>query len=140
MARLQTTLDLMGVESRASEALVGAGQAAYQWPGSALSASTRALWFNLGLGAIVFARWLLVWTPQEPTAGVRLVSCASGPRDLRVMAEQTGSDRSTPLTAAVDVTASLRALQDGGEMAFIGHQLCGRPTVFSSTLELVWEV
>lgn len=138
--RVQTSVDLFGPEPRADHALRGWNTSDYGWPGSALTASTRTFWWNVGIGPLVAARWLVAWNPQgDPRASIRLVSFAETHSLTVLSVISTDGLASLPRGEADWVTEGLQAARDAGA-GYVGHQLRGNPIIFQSTLELVWEV
>ena len=135
--------DLYGPESRSGAALVqGSTGGGYLWPGSALSASTLRMRFDLVTRRVAYARWLVVWTPNGAGNGIRLVHADDGPANVTAVAEFTGLSQVTPINSAADITDELNALIDGGALKQVGHQVMAgsrSPVIFASRLEVVWE-
>lgn len=141
--RVQTVLDLVPPDPRATEALINDHTTPLDWarPGNAASASIRTAYWQLGLAPIVWARWLLIWNPNGQAAnGAQLSHVGFNYTDEQVVSQLTDRVETTPIALAVDVTATVRALQAAGEQRFWLHKLRGQPIVFASTLELVWDL
>jgi hypothetical protein len=136
-AAVQTWIDLMGAEPRAAEAIQGNGAPSYAWQGSALTASTATVYFNL-ISPAAWVRWVLVWNPGGNAAnGVRLIHADDGPANIVPLAEVTGSVYVTPIVSAVALTPAWNGLI-GGAYKHVGMQMKGAPTVFQSRLEVVY--
>lgn len=129
-----------------TNALVGTVNGAnWQWPGTALSASTSPFYGDKLNHSLCYARWVLVWNPStgiSPT-GVRLVLCDSGPTNLVEMCEIRQTYYNSPRVDAVDVTAKLNELITNKQFKQIGQQTFGNGgngcLIYASWLELVWE-
>lgn len=137
-------ITLFGPEPRAANALALAGSSTgYVWPGDALSTST-VLWLmnRPPWKRLQFARLLVVWTPRDATAGVRLVQADSGPANITQIAEITDSTSATPIVSTANVTAALNGLIDAGAEKQIGYQVRRGASLTAHVhlvrLELLW--
>ncbi|KRR18136.1 discoidin domain-containing protein [Bradyrhizobium retamae] len=114
----------------------------YQFPGSALTASTIAFYANQGM-RLQQARWLVALTPGHASNAtrIRVVNFDSGPNNIVSMAEISATG-TTPLTGGADITISLLGLINAGVFKQLGYQIAGNgvesPTVYLSTIEMVW--
>jgi hypothetical protein len=142
--RIQTTLDLVGQDPTAATALQGWVGTTYSFAQDALTASTRALYMDLKLATLVYARWLVVWNPRNSSSGVRLIHADSGPTNIVEIAKFDTNPATTPVPSAVDVTTTLATLVSANVMKFLGHQSKGNGSqgaiIFSSSIEMVWDV
>jgi hypothetical protein len=140
-------LDFFGPEPRASNALVGdASASGYNFPGSALSASTRAL-PHFVTASVINAVFDVAWNPQgDEETGIQLISFKEGPSEIKEIHSFTGSKSATPIHSTQDVTAALSAVweeaRSTGTSRFLGHRLKSHtgviaPIVFMSRVVLV---
>lgn len=139
------TLELFGPEPRAAHAMQGdALQTSYGFQSGALSASVQTLVPEVAITArLIFARWLLVWTPNATGCGVELIHADSGPTNITQAAEFTNRSEVTPLAQAVTVTSVLEPIIAAGARKFVGHRLKGDgavgPLIYASRVELLFE-
>ena len=135
---IPVTIQLFGPVQGAG-ALVDTGNANWEFKGNALSASTKAMWFEHGFANILFARWLTIWTPNGNTC--RLVYMDDGPSNIAGIASVT-SESSTPVPQSANVTDVLNYLIGQGINKQIGIQFSGGGTntftLYDSRLELVF--
>lgn len=121
----------------------GSSSVAFANPGSAFTASTHQ-WYasTFDLSTLVYARWLVAWTPGHASnaCAIRLCHSDSGPTNTTEIERftQTGT---TPRVDAVDVTTDIQALVANKTLHY---QTLGNgteaPAIYLSTLELVFEV
>jgi hypothetical protein len=146
---LQTSINLFGPEPRAygtPEALECHPGTEYGWQGSALTASTRRVFFDQGLSSARLVVWRLVWMPRVERAAVRLIHMEDGPTNIVQLAEVVAEPgKLGPVVAPQrDVTAEFNALVRAGTPKHLGHQAKGNgdqgPIIFSSSLEVVWNL
>jgi len=151
--RILTVLDLVGADPRGygpsapfTLALRPPGYlSAYTLPGSAASASAQYL--ASGLARIAWARWRVCWNPMgDRVSGLRLTMEAPGFGDPApdVLGEFTGRSEATPIHTGLDITVALQAAQGRIDLMGTGgyavQRLRGQPIVFSSAIEIVWEL
>lgn len=144
-------IPLFGPESRAAEALTADVSATYAFQGSALSASTA---FLLGgvFGIVTGCFFQVIWTPNNASCGIRLISADAGPTNITQIAELTGSASATPLNDGTFVLAStMQALFDttgaqavGGSSKTLGFQTKGSgavaPLIYVVRVLLILEI
>ena len=104
---------------------VQVGPRSWEWPGAALSASTKRLRFDLRYPPVVHARWVVIWTPGNGSAAHRLVCSDDGPANLIELGSVTGRDRATPLAQELEITDALNALRERRTYKHIGFQVRG---------------
>jgi hypothetical protein len=144
--RVQNDFDFFGPEPRASNALIGdASASGYNFPGSALSASTRSIqhYANARLTHAVFD---VAWNPQgDAECGIQLVSFKEGPSEIKEVHSFTGSGSATPIHSTQDVTDQLQTVwaevQSTKTTRFLGHRLKSHtgviaPIVFMSRVTI----
>lgn len=112
----------------------------FTFPGAALTASTAMLRFDMGLAPVAFAQWVVVWTPINPIAAIRLVHFDDGPQNIVEMARIQGQNSATPLNKRAVVTEQINWLVDGRVKKNIGFQVqddnVSNWTLFEVCLEL----
>ena len=155
MTCIQTTLDLVPPEPRGwttnghqgySFALQdGPLTAGFALPGSAASASARAMHWGKGLAKIVHARWVMAWNPCGlAISGAQLTHVVEGFDDPEptIIGTLSASVAETPIVGSIDVTEALNKarVQAADTVGFFVHKLRGKPIIFASSLELVWEI
>ncbi|HET7736440.1 MAG TPA: hypothetical protein VFK52_10720 [Nocardioidaceae bacterium] len=137
---VQSWIDLIGPNP--AGVTMGTNGGTYAWPGDALSASVAVLLGNVAnLRPVVFARWVLVWTPGNVNNGVRLVSADSGPTNIVQISEDTGDSTATPIVHTATITDDLNAIIAADAFKNIGYQVkvSAAFEVYQSRLELVWK-
>ena len=124
--------------------------AVFAFPGNALTASSFKLRANeLGSANLLVARWVLVWTPDNPDpnspTGVRLISADDGPSNIQQIARidsPTGVSTFTPIVSAVNVTTALQNIISSLQGKNILQQTYGNGAngckIYSSSIEMVW--
>lgn len=142
---------LYGPECRAASALTASTSGTYGFQGDALSASTA---FLLGgtTGTVIGCFWQVVWTPNNASCGIRLISADAGPTNITQIAELTGSGSATPLNdGAYVAAATMQALYDftagqavGGSPKTLGFQTKGNgsvaPVIYMVRVQVLVEV
>lgn len=121
---MQVNFDFFGPECRWDHALEY-NKMAWDWPGSALTASTHTIHFDR-LPTIKEARFLVVFWPLN-NAWVNLVHMDDGPTNIVGIKQLThpNTDMTRPRSVAADVTAQLQALAQLGVRKHLGYQLHG---------------
>jgi hypothetical protein len=125
-------------------ALVQVPSPEWKWPGTALSASTTRMRFDLDYAAVTFARWVVVWVPGAHASQLRLVNTDDGPKNISEMGVIGGRDITTPVAEDCVITDQLNALRGNHVQKHIGFQIKGDGVtpikLFESRLEINFAV
>ena len=144
MAKILTHHEFIGADPRNSGELLGT-MASYGFYNGTVGArgrtSTRRMRFDLGLGVIDSAVFMVNYTPNASANGVRLVSCADDLTGVTQIAAFENDATATPVYKSVDVTSDLQSLVAAGVLKRLGVQWkypTTAPQWFSTTLVIVW--
>jgi hypothetical protein len=115
----------------------------WNYPGTALSASSIR-WFGLeDPDRLEYARWVLVWNPNNPSGGVyvgaRLVLADSGPANLDQIGMISANAGNSPVVGSCDITAFLKAAADKQIIQQTqGDSIARGPLIYASSIDLKW--
>ena len=112
--------------------------------GSCLTCSTSMFVFNLPMPSAYFARWQLIWTPNNTNTVARLVAFDDGPSNIVEIARIYSDGSMNPVAPAVDITAVFNQLVAAGVKKHIGFQISddgvNKWTLFESRLDVNYNI
>jgi hypothetical protein len=132
------TVQLFG-PVQAEGALIQTPTSLWEFPGSALTASTKTYWFSDPFPGILSVVWRLIWKPESTANVARLVYFDDGPANIVPIAYIYGTAAGGPVNVTAIVSPEFQALAANKQYKNIGWQVIGNGsapiTVYESRLE-----
>ena len=113
------------------------------FPGNALTASTKAFFFQYGYPKVVYARWVIVWTCGNIETSIRLVYMDGGPKNIQEIDRIDCEGHMTPVVRARNITIPLNQLINDRIEKHLGFQTrdngWAQWTLYESRLEILYD-
>lgn len=144
-ALVQTRHDLNGPNGGTGLS-ISSTAGSYVFLGDALTAHTEQFWFDQfpeRWRPVLLAKWRLVWTPNDPSNGMRLIHADSGPSNVVEIHEFTGLSDVNPIISEYDLTTEFNSLIGSPDWKTIAHQgkvSTGSVDLWASWLTILWDI